>query len=385
MLTNDDYRLVLAALRDLAEPVEAAGYGRRALAVVRRVIPCEVAALNDVDPATGRFVFLTVPEAFPVPDDAREVLAEHASEHPLVAYVRRTGDGSARRISDVVSAEQFHASAHYRRLYQPVGVEYQMSVTLELLLPAVVAIAVSRGDTDFTDRERRLLDLLRPHLAAGWLHAQQVSRLTALLGSVTATDPAAGAGAVALTEPVRELTRGSLDTLARSFGRPAARTGLPPRVEGWLREQAEHHDAPPTPLLGRDAGRPVLVRLLRARPGQPGLLMLDTEPHLAPGALLGGRPRLSSRESEVLDLLLTGATNQGIAEQLHVAPGTVKKHLDNVYAKLGVRGRVQAATAAIELRLLSARSVRAGAGEGTSDSHVNTTMSRGGGREEPSR
>lgn len=286
MLTNDDHRLVLAALRDLAEPVEAAGYGRRALAVVRRVIPCEVAALNDVDPATGRFVFLTVPEAFPVPDDAREVLAEHASEHPLVAYVRRTGDGSARRISDVVSAEQFHASALYRRLYQPVGVEYQMSVTLELLLPAVVAIAVSRGDTDFTDRERRLLDLLRPHLAAGWLHAQQVSRLTALLGSVTATDPAAGAGTVALTEPVRELTRGSLDTLARSFGRPAARTGLPPRVEGWLRDQAEHHDAPPTPLLGRDAGRPVLVRLLRARPGQPGLLMLDTEPHLAPGALL---------------------------------------------------------------------------------------------------
>ena len=34
-----------------------------------------------------------------------------------------------------------------------------------------------------------------------------------------------------------------------------------------------------------------------------------------------------------------GQSNPAIAEQLHVSPGTVKKHLDNVYGKLGVRGR----------------------------------------------
>jgi DNA-binding NarL/FixJ family response regulator len=31
--------------------------------------------------------------------------------------------------------------------------------------------------------------------------------------------------------------------------------------------------------------------------------------------------------------------NVMIAEELHLSPGTVRKHLDNVYNKLGVRGR----------------------------------------------
>jgi DNA-binding NarL/FixJ family response regulator len=37
--------------------------------------------------------------------------------------------------------------------------------------------------------------------------------------------------------------------------------------------------------------------------------------------------------------VLTGMTNRAIALRLRVAPGTVKKHLDNVYAKLSVHGR----------------------------------------------
>ena len=51
----------------------------------------------------------------------------------------------------------------------------------------------------------------------------------------------------------------------------------------------------------------------------------------------------------MLSLLTTGVTNAAIAERLHVSPGTVKKHLDNVYRKLGVQGRVQAVAAALEL------------------------------------
>jgi DNA-binding NarL/FixJ family response regulator len=34
-----------------------------------------------------------------------------------------------------------------------------------------------------------------------------------------------------------------------------------------------------------------------------------------------------------------GESNASIARRLALAPGTVKKHLDNVYVKLGVRGR----------------------------------------------
>jgi len=51
---------------------------------------------------------------------------------------------------------------------------------------------------------------------------------------------------------------------------------------------------------------------------------------------------LSSRELEILRLVASGMTNREIAGCLFIAPGTVRKHLDNIYAKLGVRSRAQA-------------------------------------------
>lgn len=52
--------------------------------------------------------------------------------------------------------------------------------------------------------------------------------------------------------------------------------------------------------------------------------------------------RLSTREAEVLELVAAGLTNAAIAEKLWISPGTVKKHLDNIYARLGVSNRAEA-------------------------------------------
>ena len=52
---------------------------------------------------------------------------------------------------------------------------------------------------------------------------------------------------------------------------------------------------------------------------------------------------LSDREFDVLRLLAEGSSNREIAESLYLAEGTVKNHVTNVLAKLGVRDRTQAA------------------------------------------
>ena len=62
------------------------------------------------------------------------------------------------------------------------------------------------------------------------------------------------------------------------------------------------------------------------------------------------RARLTAREREVLDLVATGATNAAVAEALVVSSATVKKHLDNIYAKLGTGSRAAAADRAGALR-----------------------------------
>lgn len=61
---------------------------------------------------------------------------------------------------------------------------------------------------------------------------------------------------------------------------------------------------------------------------------------------------LSDRELEVLRLIASGASNQEAGRKLFIAPSTVKKHLENIYAKLAVGGRVEAIGRARELGLL---------------------------------
>lgn len=61
---------------------------------------------------------------------------------------------------------------------------------------------------------------------------------------------------------------------------------------------------------------------------------------------------LSNRETEILALLATGATNRDIARRLFISESTVKGHLVNLYAKLGVDNRTAATQVARERRLI---------------------------------
>jgi DNA-binding NarL/FixJ family response regulator len=54
-------------------------------------------------------------------------------------------------------------------------------------------------------------------------------------------------------------------------------------------------------------------------------------------------PELSERESEVLVLIATGMTNKQIAARMGIAEKTVKAHLTNIFQRIGVRDRTQAA------------------------------------------
>jgi DNA-binding NarL/FixJ family response regulator len=56
---------------------------------------------------------------------------------------------------------------------------------------------------------------------------------------------------------------------------------------------------------------------------------------------------LSQRELDVLQSLVKGRSNKEIAAALFISEATVKSHLQNLFAKLGVQDRVGAAVAAI--------------------------------------
>ena len=57
---------------------------------------------------------------------------------------------------------------------------------------------------------------------------------------------------------------------------------------------------------------------------------------------------MTAREAEVLQFVASGSTNGQIADQLSLSTRTVENHIANIYAKIGVHGRVAAANWARE-------------------------------------
>jgi DNA-binding CsgD family transcriptional regulator len=310
---------------------------------VMDLVPCLVVSMNEIVPMADRTVFWVEPPSFSPPDGTSQALAELAGQHPLIRHAMETGDGSAHRISDFWTQEEFHASPLYSMVYQPMGVEYQMSVTLPAPQPVVLGLALSRAEHDFSERDRAVLNLARPHLAQAWRHAGEQQRLRGLIDAANDAVAQEGSGMIVLWDPPEELTPGALVTLYRFFGRPSPSSPLPTRVERWVAAQrdrlvsGEQFDVM-RPLTAELEGRRCTLRYLPPQATHPGAIMVRSQ-----GGRTSGRTfeslGLSPREAEIVQWVTVGESNAAIAARLHLSPGTVKKHLDNVYGKLGVRGR----------------------------------------------
>ena len=80
---------------------------------------------------------------------------------------------------------------------------------------------------------------------------------------------------------------------------------------------------------------------------------MKLEAAAAPGRLGNGilNPSLTPRELEIVTLITHGRSNREIAEELVLSVRTVERHIENIYAKLGLHGKAaRAAVAAHALR-----------------------------------
>ncbi|MBL8163758.1 MAG: response regulator transcription factor, partial [Anaerolineae bacterium] len=128
-----------------------------------------------------------------------------------------------------------------------------------------------------------------------------------------------------------------------------------------LQVEQELHDA--RALLSLEDYNSTLEAGRRWTPRQLGYVLLDELGALLASTAPASRQSkaalpdaLSEREIEVLRLVAQGLSNSEIAERLVVTTGTVKKHLNNIYGKLGVERRTQALLRAHELGLIDEQS-----------------------------
>jgi DNA-binding CsgD family transcriptional regulator len=99
-------------------------------------------------------------------------------------YPDRSGDlRSVTKISDFYSARQWHASGMYTDYLGPAGIEHELMMCLPAGPGRSLRLLFFRGPgPDFSERDRALLALLRPHLQQAYLEAERcrhgIPRLT---------------------------------------------------------------------------------------------------------------------------------------------------------------------------------------------------------------
>lgn len=196
----------------------------------------------------------------------------------------------------------------------------------------------------YSPAERLKLQLLGPHLP------QIYERLTAQTGmtldghrNLRVLHAEVSASGLKCTWP--EGARQLLTT----YGLVAQGEQLPEPIRDWFLAQRRGLEQPSevshkvTPLVFRREHREIAIFMIRGHePDSYQLLLREREAGPNHG-WIGAEFGLSPRESEVLSWVVQGKSNPEIALLLDISPGTVRRHLENIFPKLGVENRYAAA------------------------------------------
>lgn len=318
-LRPDDAAAVLRAISSCWPP--GPDFRQRVCAAVAELIRCDVVMFNRADLETGRIAFTVhPPEMRATMVACEEVMATVASDNPIVGhYLRSAGSPRAVRVTGSLEVEVWRRSATYREWLAPLGLEWTAVRMLPSVDPGLNVLSLYRGGPDdFTERDVAVVEALVPVLSLG-------------LGGVGEQE-GADARVLAPWTMVAFSPRGVITSVARQPGAEA------PPVGGQLARAGLHA------LLDAPFGRLVDVDIdgvaYRAQPlGGAGSSFAFVRRVDGVGDVVG---TLSDRQRDVLGLIAAGRTTAGIAQELGIAEGTARKHIELLIGRLGVANRAEA-------------------------------------------
>jgi hypothetical protein len=119
-LADADVFRLLEFLRASYGTLDRQAFRAHILAGLRRLIPCDLIAYNEVNAQTNQIAWLSdPPDALDFPDST-EIFSRYIPEHPLIAYHARTGDGRVLKLSDFLTRAQLHRLGLYQEFFRHV-------------------------------------------------------------------------------------------------------------------------------------------------------------------------------------------------------------------------------------------------------------------------
>lgn len=351
-LSSKDLLTLNTALLSLYDPNGPVPFGARLVVLLQKLIGADIFSYDEIDAQTQRAQSLWAPSTVTMIPDGLEILARHVDDNPIVPHFKRTGDGRAMMVSDFLSQRQFRERPLYQQFYKPFRIRHHVITALSINEGATLTLACHRGRREFSERDRLLLNLARPHVMQAYrqfqlqeavqqkLQCQQEALDTRDIGLLSASPRGC----------IEWITASGAQLLSR-YGLETRGNRLPPVLMEWARSRDIRQSQNDKPL---DAPMPLVIpgsmgqlRVTRRVSGRSWTFCMeetDRPPSLSSLEALG----LSHRETEILSWVTQGKSNWEIGTILGISPRTVQKHLERIYGRLGVENRHAAMALAME-------------------------------------
>ena len=336
-LADEDLRRVFEAATTLAEP--DTDDQTQSLRVVRSLIDCDIASFNDMLLSTQEYRAIADPPGGRGTSSTRQAFEQYVHQHPILRHRRATQTNQPLRLCDVPDGDSFEQTDLYAGLYAPLGLHYQLTVTLPAPPDVVLVYALSRSRAagEFTDRDVAVLSSLRPHLVMHHQAVVQRAMSAALAGEV------AGAGWLVLLVDRDGTISSASETPATEHFAPGQ--PLPAELRARVGALQNEEEAMLSVELDGQMWR-CIVRAMEIGPSVVIARPVESPITTMTATLRMKDAGLTPRQIEVAHLLAeTGGTNSQLARALDISESTVKKHLESVFMALGVDNRAAAIVA----------------------------------------
>jgi DNA-binding CsgD family transcriptional regulator len=329
----------------------------RSLLIVDQLIPSDFPLFHLTDVRTGQVQDTFLPDYPHLTPEMSSIKSRHLNEHPIAQNISQALQGAC-KISDFLSQKELQSlEGLYQEFLRPLETEDQMMLflpstnsgnwdQLAIANTQLVGYAFGRTQRSFTERDRLLLNLLRPHLFQAYCNAQkyhyQQQRANQLQDSLNHL----GLIILDTSGQVQLITPQATKWLTTYFPNHTYLVQFPDRLWSWVKYQATKIIAETEypqaflPLCIQQSEQQLTIRLIIEKTEDRYILLLEeqTTSILDSLKLLG----LSQRETEVLSWIMQGKDNQTIATQLGVGISTVRKHLESIYRQWGINSRTEA-------------------------------------------
>jgi GAF domain-containing protein len=170
-------RALMQALEKIHSTLDLEVLPEALFSALEDLVPDAGCSLDQLDLGTGIVTEITNAKLV-LPEQIKKRILELMASHPAMPTYK-AGRRGVIPVTDCISQRQFQKTPHYQEILRPVGLEYQVVITLEI--PGKIAGMTVNRATDFTDKELTLLRLLAPQITLAHRNAQAFAALNKAL------------------------------------------------------------------------------------------------------------------------------------------------------------------------------------------------------------